>query len=298
MWRRHDAAMVVGVVDVGANTVRLQVSRGSASVHRSKAVLRLGEPIERFGRLPEEKIDEAAAVVARFAREARKVGVRQLEVLVTSPGRQAENGDELLERLTVASGAPVRVLDAVEEGRLGFIGATSVTRGPARRLVAVVDVGGGSAQIAVGTRRDGPAWIRSLDIGSMRLTSRMAFSDPPGDAALERARSEVEVYLEEFVPPLAESAIAVGGSARALKSIAGSRLGTPELADVLSLLGRTPASEVVARYGVHTDRSRTLPAGAVILAAVQARLGVPLRVGRGGIREGALLELEREREAA
>jgi len=298
MWLRHHTAMVVGVVDVGANTVRLQVSRGNDSVHRSKAVLRLGESIERYGRLPESKLEEAAAVVAGFAADARRLGVRRLEVLVTSPGRQAQNGHELVDRLASAAGAPVRVLEAVEEGRLAFLGATSVTRGPSRRLVAVVDVGGGSAQVAVGTRRDGPAWIRSLAIGSMRLTSRMAFDDPPGTAALSAARSEVDAYLEAFVPPLAASAIAVGGSARALKSIGGSRLGAAELAQVLSVLAEKQAREVVDLYGVDADRIPTLPAGAVILAAIQARLAVPLRIGRGGIREGALLELDRRLEAA
>lgn len=298
MWLRHHAAMVVGVVDVGANTVRLQVSRGDVSVYRAKAMLRLGEPIERLGRLPAEKLDEAAAVVAGFAADARRLGAQRLEVLVTSPGRQAENGGDLIDRLASAAGAPARVLDGTEEGRLAFVGATSVSRGPSRRLVAVVDVGGGSAQIAVGTRRDGPAWIRSLDIGSIRLTSRMGFSDPPGRKAIAAARAEVEKNLEGFAPPLAESAIAVGGSARALKSIGGARLGAAELDDALAVLAGTTAAELAERYGVDADRAPTLPAGAVILAAIQARLGVPLRVGRGGIREGALFELDRRREAA
>src|SRR5262249_60936394 len=112
-------------------------------------------------------------------------------------------------------GAPARVLAAPEEGRLGFLGATGRTRGASKRLVAVVDVGGGSAQIVVGTRRSGPAWARSLDIGSMRLTSRMGFSDPPGAEALAAARGEVQWLLQGVVPPLPQSAIAIGGSARA-----------------------------------------------------------------------------------
>jgi exopolyphosphatase/guanosine-5'-triphosphate,3'-diphosphate pyrophosphatase len=114
--------MVVGVVDVGANTVRLQVSRGKEILVREKAMLRLGEAIERWGRIPDEKLDETAAVVARFAAEAHRHGVQRLEVLVTSPGRQAANGEELVGRLAAAAGAPARVLDATEEGRLGFLG--------------------------------------------------------------------------------------------------------------------------------------------------------------------------------
>jgi exopolyphosphatase/guanosine-5'-triphosphate,3'-diphosphate pyrophosphatase len=290
--------MVVGVVDVGANTVRLQVSRGTESLVREKAMLRLGEAIERWGRIPDEKLDETAAVVARFATEARRHGVQRFEVLVTSPGRQAANGAELVGRLAAAAGAPARVLDATEEGRLGFLGATATTRGPSKQLVAVVDVGGGSAQIVVGTRRNGPAWARSLDIGSMRLTSRMGFSDPPGAEALAAARGEVVQLLAGVLPPLPQAAIAVGGSARAIRSIVGPELGADELGRVLDVLARLPAAKVVARYGVEPDRVPTLPAGAVILAAIRERLAVPLRAGRGGVREGALVELVNRREAA
>ena len=290
--------MVVGVVDVGANTVRLQISRGRESVHRAKVMLRLGEAIEQFGRLPEPKVEETATVVAGYAEDARRYGVQRFEVLVTSPGRHAGNGADLVDRLARASAAPVRVLDATEEGRLAFLGATAASRGPSRQLIAVVDVGGGSAQIAAGTRRDGAAWVRSLDIGSMRLTSRMGFADPPGADALAAAREEVERQLEGILPPLPHSAIAVGGSARAIKSIVGAQLGPAELALAVTQLGDLPAADIVRRYGVEPDRVRTLPAGAVILAAIQARLAVPLRVGRGGVREGALLELDSRREAA
>jgi len=289
---------VIGVVDVGANTVRLQVSSGSECLLREKAMLRLGEAIERWGRIPDEKLEETADVVARFATEARRHGVQRFEVLVTSPGRQAANGAELVGRLAAAAGAPARVLDATEEGRLGFLGATATTRGPGRQLVAVVDVGGGSAQIVIGTRRNGPAWARSLDIGSMRLTSRMGFADPPGADALAEARGEVMRLLEGVLPPLPRAAIAVGGSARAIKSIVGADLGAEELECVLDVLARLPAAKVVARYDVEPDRIPTLPAGAVILAAIRERLAVPLRVGRGGVREGAMLELVSRREAA
>ena len=291
--------MVVGVVDVGANTVRVQVSRGKESLLGERAMLRLGEAIERAGRIPDEKLDEAAAVVAKFAAEARRLGVQRFEVLVTSPGRQAANGAELVGRLATAAGAPARVLDATEEGRLGFLGATAATRGPSKQLVAVVDVGGGSAQIVVGTRRNGPAWARSLDIGSMRLTSRMGFADPPGAEALAAARGEVVRLLEGVLPPLPQAAIAIGGSARAIKSIVGPELGAAELEEVVGVLAQLPRAEIVARYGVEPDRVPTLPAGAVILAAIQERLAVPLIVGRrGGVREGALLELVSRREAA
>jgi len=295
----HSVAMPVGVIDVGANTVRLNVSDDGEELYREKVMVRLGEAIERSGSIPAAKLDETAALIERFVAHARGLGVERLEVLVTSPGRQAANGGELIARIEAAGGgAPVRLLSAQEEGRLGFLGAIAGTRGPARRLVAVCDVGGGSSQVAVGTRREGLAWIRSVDIGSMRLTSRLLDDDPPGDAAVGRARQEIDRLLEGFLPPAPETALAVGGSARALRSIVGSVLGADELDEVAGILARTRGSEITALYGLDPERVRTLAAGAVILGALQERLHVPLRVVRGGVREGAALELGRRVEAA
>jgi exopolyphosphatase/guanosine-5'-triphosphate,3'-diphosphate pyrophosphatase len=291
--------MRLGVIDVGSNTVRLNVSTGGEEVHREKVMVRLGDAIERTGSIPADKLDETAAVIERFVADARELGVGRLEVLVTSPGRQAANGAELIGRLeAAAAGAPVRLLSAQEEGRLAFLGAVAGTRGPSRRLIAVCDVGGGSSQVAVGTRRDGIAWVRSVDIGSMRLTSRLLDDDPPGDASVARARDELARILAAFLPPAPETALAVGGSARALRSIVGSALGADELDEVAGILARTPAKEITALYGIDPERVRTLAAGAVILGALQERLQVPLRVVRGGVREGAAVELARRVEAA
>jgi exopolyphosphatase / guanosine-5'-triphosphate,3'-diphosphate pyrophosphatase len=298
MWPWHHGAMSVGVIDVGSNTVRLHVARNGEALHREKAMLRLGEAIERTGGIPEPKLAETLACVEQFVVDARRLGVERLEVLVTSPGRQAANGPELLSRLAAGSGVPVRLLSAQEEGQLAFLGAISATRGGARRLLAVCDVGGGSAQVAVGTRRAGVAWVRSIDIGSMRLTSRMLDDDPPGDAAVARARTEVERMLEGFLPPAPETAFAVGGSARALRDIVGSALGADELDEVAGILARTRSREITELYGIPPDRVRTLAAGAVILGAIRDRLHVPLRVVRGGVREGAVLELSSRVEAA
>jgi exopolyphosphatase/guanosine-5'-triphosphate,3'-diphosphate pyrophosphatase len=291
--------MPVGVIDVGSNTVRLHVAQDGDEIHREKAMARLGEAIERTGSIPEEKLVETELLIERFASDARAHGAVRLEVLVTSPGRQAANGSELIARIEAAAGgAPVRLLSAQEEARLAFLGAVSGFRGPSRRLVAVVDVGGGSSQVAVGTRRDGLAWVRSIDIGSMRLTSRILDDDPPGDAAVARARKELDRLLEGVVPPAPETALAVGGSARALRSIVGPVLGADELDEVAGILARTPARDITALYGIEPERVRTLAAGAVILGAIQERLHVPLRVVRGGVREGAVLELGRRLEAA
>lgn len=299
MWGGHHEDVPVGVIDVGSNTVRLTVSADGTELHREKALLRLGDPIERTGGIPPDKLDETTDCVKRFVSIALKQGAERIEVLVASPGRQAANGIELMGRLQSESGAPVRLLSPQEEGRLAFVGALAASRKGQSSVIAVCDVGGGSSQVAVGTRRDGVAWVRSVDIGSMRLASRLLHDDPPGDAAVERARVEVNRLLDGFVPPAPEVALAVGGSARAIRSIVGSDLGPDELDEVAGILARTPAAEIAELYDVHLDRVKTLAAGAVILEALQVRLHVPLRVVRGaGVREGAAIELAARRQAA
>jgi exopolyphosphatase/guanosine-5'-triphosphate,3'-diphosphate pyrophosphatase len=283
--------MRVGVVDVGSNTVRLLVTRDGEELLRLRSMLRLGEAVERFGTIPEVKLQETIACVAAYVAEARRRGAQRVEVLVTSPGRQAANGDELRAQIAASVRARVRVVSAEEEGRLAFLGAVLLRRCPSRKTIAVVDVGGGSAQAVVGTRRDGPVWLRSIDLGSMRLTSRLLPDDPPGEAAVAAARAEAARYLERFTPPLPQTALAVGGSARAIRSIVGEKLGRRELEEAIAILASTAGEDIVERYGVHDQRVRTLAAGAIILAAIQERLGVPVRVTRGGVREGAAAEL-------
>jgi exopolyphosphatase / guanosine-5'-triphosphate,3'-diphosphate pyrophosphatase len=298
MWGRHHDRVPVGVIDVGSNTVRLLVTGGGRTLLTIREPLGLGAAVEQAGSIPADKLDEAADVVGAFADEARRIGVDELEVLITSPGRQAANGEDLLDLLAIAARAPARVLTAVEEGRLAFAGALEGAGGLVRRRVAVVDVGGGSAQVAVGTRTTGPTWVRSLDIGSLRLTRRCLTADPPGHDALHAARDEVERLLEGFDPPEPQAALAVGGTARSLRRLIGNRLGRDELEDVLDLLAVTPERELIDRHDLPPHRAGTIAAGAVIFAALQERLRTPLKVSRTGLREGALSQLAERRAAA
>jgi exopolyphosphatase/guanosine-5'-triphosphate,3'-diphosphate pyrophosphatase len=299
MWLRHHKTVPVGVIDVGSNTIRLLVARGDETIEQRRAVVGLGASIERDGEIPEAKLEEAAGCVTEFMKIARRDHVDRMEVLVTSPGRQASNGDELLERLAAAAQIQVRLVSGEEEGRLAFVGALSRARGIGEDdVVSVCDVGGGSAQVTVGTVRDGVAWTKSIDIGSRRLASRCFNDDPPGRAALREARTQVEEYLEGFDPPAARVALAVGGSARSLRSLVGTILGPDELERALARLATTPADEISLTYDLDPGRLSTLAAGAVILAALQERIDIPLRVGRGGLREGAALELAERRQAA
>jgi exopolyphosphatase/guanosine-5'-triphosphate,3'-diphosphate pyrophosphatase len=290
----NDHAVNVAVVDVGSNTVRLLVARREGSelvpLDEGREHLFLGEDVERDGRLSAARIDEAAECVAGFVDSARGLNATVVEVIVTAPGRQGANGDELVRALLAAGGAPVRVLSADEEGELAFAGAVAAARLP-QESVAVVDVGGGSTEVVVGTTAGGPAWSRSLELGAVRLTARFLEDDPPGKRALAAAKHEVERHLDGFAPPLPQAALAAGGTARALRKLVGRELDDEGFDAALAILGKRSAAKTARTFGLHERRVRTLPAGAVILAALRERLGVSLQVSRAGLREGVALAL-------
>src|SRR5216683_24793 len=131
MWRRHHGEVPVAVIDVGSNTVRLVVARGDREIVSCREMLRLGASVERFGSNPADKLAQTAEAVRRFADAARAADARLVEILITSPGRQAANGEELLDVLSRAAGCHARVLSAVEEGRLAFAGAFTAESPPA-----------------------------------------------------------------------------------------------------------------------------------------------------------------------
>jgi exopolyphosphatase/guanosine-5'-triphosphate,3'-diphosphate pyrophosphatase len=292
--RARIAGVRVGIVDVGANTVRLLVAARDGhrlvAVREDRVQLGLGDEIERTGLISEEKLEEAADTAAVHVRRARKLRCAAIEVLVTSPGRQASNGGELLARLSESTGALSRVLSAEEEGELAWHGAVAAAA-EVPDPVAVCDVGGGSAQIAVGTLPSGPSWVRSVDIGSLRLTRRAFANDPPSAADIEEAARAIDAAFGPISPPSALAALAVGGTARALRRIAGDELGNEALAEAVARLRESESRQIAKEFRIDRDRARTVTAGALILSEIQRRVGVPLEVGRGGIREGAALML-------
>jgi exopolyphosphatase/guanosine-5'-triphosphate,3'-diphosphate pyrophosphatase len=274
--------MRIGVIDVGSNSTRLLVADAGAGplvpLDTEKVRLALGEEIERFGDVSDVHVAAAAKAVRKLAATARRRGVVTLDVFLTAPGRQAANADELVSALSRASGVQTRVLSKEEEGTLAYRGAVLTTELELPSRIAVCDVGGASTEVAVGSPADEPDWIESVDLGSVRLTTRA------GDAVAEAAEA-----FAALQPPRVEAALAVGGSARATRRLVGARLGEEELAEALRLT-RTKSPRQIARgYGVDRARAEILPAGVALLGEVQRRLGVPLHVCDGGIREGAVL---------
>jgi exopolyphosphatase/guanosine-5'-triphosphate,3'-diphosphate pyrophosphatase len=274
--------MRIGVIDVGSNTTRLLVASSAADglvpLESEKVRLALGEEIERHGVVSDVHVASAAKAVAEMARIARRERVDLLDVFLTAPGRQAGNSAELVAALTRAAGAQARVLTKDEEGTLAYRGAVLTASITLPERIAVCDIGGASTEIAVGSPGGDPDWIESVDLGSVRLTARA------GDM-----RNEAEDAFAHLDPPIVEAALVVGGSARAARRLVGAELGETELVEALQIVETTSPRQVAERFGVDRARAEILPAGLILLAEVQRKLGVSLHVCSGGIREGAVL---------
>jgi exopolyphosphatase / guanosine-5'-triphosphate,3'-diphosphate pyrophosphatase len=288
-------AMRVAVIDIGSNTARLlvaDVDETLSPVREERTYLGLAADILRHGTISAAKYQEAAAVAGRYARLAASLGAEEVATVVTAPGRQVRSAAELVGALAAAVGHRVQVLAAAEEGRFAFVGATERLHADGG-VIAVCDVGGGSTEVAVGTVLLGPAWVRSADVGSLRLTRMFLPGDPPRRGAIDRARDAVERELERLDPPRPDVAMAVGGSARAAARIVGSELHPDALEEVVALAARRPAAKLARVFGLDAARAETVLAGALILSTLARRLDVPFQLRRGGLREGVALSLAR-----
>ena len=289
------------VLDFGSNTARLlvaEVRKGRIiPLREERYYLGLGAEILHNGSVGAAKLEETAGVARMFSKLARKCEADEIDVIVTAPGRQAGNPEELLATVARASGTVARILSAREEGELAYEGALTREDVGSRR-VAVCDVGGGSTEIVVGDGGGPSFWWTSVDLGSLRLTAACLEDDPPPAGAVAAAEQLASDLFAEVDPPLADLALAVGGSARALAKLVGPILGEEELTQALGLSSAKRSAKLARAFGLDEQRARVLPAGAIVLREVTRRLGQPLRLARGGLREAAVNRMLAEALAA
>jgi len=278
------------VADAGNGQLRELVTQ--------RAFTRIGKSLGSGGAIPANKIAETAEIVRTQAACAREVGADQIIAVATAAIRNAPNRDELLAAVQDAGGMDLEVLSGEEEARLSFVGATRTLLEPSHDTMAVVDVGGGSSEIAIGQADGAMSWSASFRIGSGFLADAYLRSDPPSADELEKVRRHVAGTFEGLEPPPAHSAVAVGGTATSLRRLLGAELAQETLERGVRVLCMTPIDEVATRFELDRERVRLLPAGILVLEAISDLLELPLRIARGGLREGVLLELVAGRRLA
>ena len=287
--------MARACIDVGSNTTRLLVaeSRGGRlrELMSQRSFTRIGKSIVGGGRIPKKKVRETTEVVAAQARAARDLGAEQIVVVATAAIRRAPNGRELAVAIEEQTGLPVRILSEPEEARLSFLGATRSLTAPIDGRVGVVDVGGGSTEIAIGTIAEGVCWSESFRIGSGLLADSHLHSDPPAASELSTVRQHVAGVFKGLEVPPTEMAVAVGGSATSLRRLVGAELSPETLERSLRILSSTRIEEVARRFDLDAERVKLLPAGLLIFEELSTRLGLTLQIAGGGLREGAIIEM-------
>ncbi len=289
-------AIVAAGVDVGANSVHLLVA--VVTGHRLEPLvdestfLGLGDRVNSAGTLGPAKRGELVATLVRYAETARRLGAERIAFVGTEPMRRASDAASAVEAVGRASGAPLFVIDPREEAELTLLGVTlgrSITR-----ELAIVDVGGGSSQIV----RIGPGHVQAstgLRLGSARLTGAFVSHDPPLADEIEAMRAEAGRVAAASPPLLISELVAVGGTAsnliRVLPAAALDRgLDRGRLLAALAVLSSEPSNLAAERHAINPTRARLLPAGAVILEAILAHLGLDgLTVSEAGVREGLVL---------
>jgi exopolyphosphatase/guanosine-5'-triphosphate,3'-diphosphate pyrophosphatase len=287
--------MLCAAIDIGSNTTRLLVAEPRdgqlKKVMEQRAYTRINKAIADSGEIPAEKAAEVAEVVATQVRLARELGAETIRAVATAAVREASNGAAVAEEIAAEAGVPVEVLSEEEEGRLSFIGATKTLGHPVEGRVGVVDVGGGSTEVILGTVPGGVEEVRSWRVGSGVLADELIASDPPSAAEIRKVRDRIDDLFAGVEIEHPAQAVAVGGSATSLRRLVGAVLEYETLERGIRVLCGDPAAEVARRFELDPQRVRILATGVLLLEKLSELLGQPLQIGKGGLREGVVLDL-------
>jgi exopolyphosphatase/guanosine-5'-triphosphate,3'-diphosphate pyrophosphatase len=279
----------VAVVDIGTNSTRLlvaDVGEGPlVELERRSTVTRLGEGVDRSGRLGDEPMARVFATLERYRAIIDAHDVQATTAVLTSAVRDAANGPEFTRAVRERFGLDARTISGEEEAALTFAGATSERPHDGTELV-VVDIGGGSTELVVG--RDGRVGFHdSVRIGVVRQSERHLHHDPPDPDEVAALVEEVRAILAAALPPSVRepvrAAVAVAGTATSAAGIDlaldpydptrthGHVLQEGSLELLLARLAAMPEEERRQVVGLHPDRAPTIVAGvAILLECVRA----------------------------
>lgn len=283
----------VAAIDCGTNTIKLLVGELPRVDVREMRMVRLGQDLDRTGRIAEEALVRAFAAIDEYADliRAHHVPPERIRFCATSATRDATNAADFVAGVRERLGVDPEVVSGEEEAALAFAGAVRHLSTPPELPVLVVDIGGGSTELILGaTRPDQAQSIRahSMDIGSVRLHERHLADDPPTPAQVAACVADIEAHLEVCRVD-AGAAATVVGVAGTITTVAAAVLDLPAydrdaldqaviaVDDVHAAVDRLVAmthDERRALGFMHPGRADVIDAGALILAAVLRRTRV------------------------
>ncbi|GAA2444835.1 Ppx/GppA phosphatase family protein [Streptomyces glaucus] len=290
----------VAAVDCGTNSIRLLVADAHpdtgelTELDRRMTIVRLGQGVDRTGRLAPEALERTFAACREYAAVIEEHGVERLRFVATSASRDAENREDFVRGVRDILGVEPEVVTGDQEAEFSFTGATRELAGrrDLRRPFLVVDIGGGSTEFVVGD--DHVRAARSVDVGCVRMTERHLMrdgvvSDPPAEEQIAAMRADIEAALDraEETVPLREARTLVGlaGSVTTVSAIAQdlpaydsaaihhSRVSRDRVREITDRLLHSTHAERAAVPSMHPGRVDVIAAGALVLLSIMERVG-------------------------
>ncbi|MDT0437916.1 MULTISPECIES: Ppx/GppA phosphatase family protein [Streptomyces] len=290
----------VAAIDCGTNSIRLLVADADPAtgelvdLERRMTIVRLGQGVDRTGRLAPEALERTFAACREYAALVKEHGAERLRFVATSASRDASNRDDFVRGVLDILGVEPEVISGDQEAAFSFTGATRelTARPDLERPFLVVDIGGGSTEFVVGAEEVRAA--RSVDVGCVRMTERHlvrdgVVSDPPTGEQIAAMRADLERALDlaEETVPLREARTLVGlaGSVTTVSAIAQglpeydsaaihhSRVSREEVRAITERLLRSTHAERAAIGSMHPGRVDVIGAGALVLLTIMDRIG-------------------------
>ncbi|RIQ21381.1 Ppx/GppA phosphatase family protein [Jiangella rhizosphaerae] len=284
----------VAAIDCGTNSIRLLVTdldpagNGQHDLDRRLRIVRLGKDVDRTGVLAPEALARTLETLREYAAVIEKLGADHVRMVATSATRDAANRDEFVAGVVGVLGVEPEVVSGAAEAGLSFAGAVRGLPYGEGAPYLVVDIGGGSTELALGS--SGVTAARSVDIGCVRLTERRFLTDPPTPDQVAAARADIEAGLDEAaaVVPIGDARTLVG-LAGSVTTVAAIHLELAEYDSAAIHHSRIPAARVreisdylltlthderLAIGPMHPGRADVIAAGALVLRCVVDRAGV------------------------
>jgi exopolyphosphatase/guanosine-5'-triphosphate,3'-diphosphate pyrophosphatase len=276
----------VAAIDCGTNSIRLLIAdvtdAGLQDISRQMEIVRLGEGVDRTGRLSEAALRRTLEALRRYEQQIAAAGVRGVRMAATSATRDAQNREEFVTGVREILGVDPEVITGQQEAALSFAGATREIRHlPTPHLV--VDIGGGSTEFVLGDE-SGVLASCSVDIGCVRITERHLHDDPPTSQQIAAAEVDVAAAIDsaaQTVPlDAAGTLIGVAGTVTTIAAIAAdlpeydperihlSHVSATDVDAITHRLLAMPRAERAALPVMHPGRVDVIGAGALILRAI------------------------------
>jgi len=292
----------VAAIDCGTNSIRLLIAdvdrqRTTLSdVAREMRIVRLGEGVDRTGRLSSAALDRTIGALAEYADLIARAAPAAVRMVATSATRDAENSLEFVDRVKEVLGVAPEVVTGDEEALLSFTGATRelvgsalATAGSCPPPYLVTDIGGGSTEFVLGGP-EGVSGARSVDIGCVRMTERHLHGDPPSATEVAAATADIDSALDVVAAslPAAGQARTLVGLAGSVTTVAGivlgldsydagrihhSRITAAQTPAVTNALLRQTRAQRAAIAVMHPGRVDVIGAGALVLDRIITRFG-------------------------